>query len=130
MSSTPLPWRQLGHGMRWPLSWHKRLADTSPQSLKIPEKQPSCFNVCARLFNGGMRSPSRIQWSPSEVPLQLQSLKIPEKQPSCFNVCAWLFNGGMRSPSRTPWSPIEVPLQPLYISFSDFHAYWLCAGGH
>ena len=25
------------------------------------EKQPSCFNVCPWLSNGGMRSPSRIQ---------------------------------------------------------------------
>jgi len=34
ISSTPLPWRQLlVHGMRWPLSWHKRLTDASPQSL-------------------------------------------------------------------------------------------------
>jgi len=64
-SSTHLPWRQLVHGMRWPLSWHERLADASPQSLKIPEKQPSCFNVCPWLSNGGMWSPSRTSW-PSE----------------------------------------------------------------
>jgi len=43
--SIPLQWRQLVHGMRWPLSLHKKLADASPQSQKTREKQHSYSSV-------------------------------------------------------------------------------------
>ena len=50
--------------------WRRRLAVASRLSPRTPGKQSSSSNACPWLFNGGMRSPSKILWSPNEMSLQ------------------------------------------------------------
>ena len=67
-SSVQLPWKQQAHGTAWPSNSFWRLADASQPSLKMPGKQ--CSSACPWPFNRGMRSPSKTQCPPNELPLQ------------------------------------------------------------
>jgi len=69
--SSQLPFKRLGHGTRWLLSWFRKLAGGSQWSLRTPGRQHSCFSACPLLFNGEMRSPSSARSLPlNKHPLQ------------------------------------------------------------